>query len=532
MNQNWGLRKFKKVVIPFIILMAFTYCEKPERVLKVTVLPPEDGLITYSSAVLKGEIIDVGSQTVEEFGITISGSSSFSYSTPNPVNSTVLKGIFEVQFTNLERNKDYYYRAYTVVNGSVIYSRETQHFKTKDSQMATVVAGNPTEITTNSVHISGEVTYDGGEVVTSRGFCWDTTVNPIITRCLDTTINGSGSGVFYERIRGLTEGTTYFIRAYATNIRGTSYNNSDVIITTLAFPSVTTTMTSATTPTEASGGGNVTSDGGAPLTGRGVCWNTTGNPTVWDNKTTDGIGLGSFTSLLTDLQPGTLYYVKAYATTLVGTSYGQQVLFNTKISDIDGNVYKTVTIGTQVWMAENLKTIRFNNGDLLGTTTPATLDISGEIEPKYQWPYLGDKYNIPTYGLLYTWYAAIDSRSLCPTGWHIPSYSEVYIMLNFLGGDTVAGNKLREVGIAHWPAPNTGSNNASGFTALPGGYRSSIGIEYGFEGLLSEALFWTSTLSAVDYAWSFSVRYYYFNTVYVGYSRLSNGYSIRCIKNY
>lgn len=88
------------------------------------------------------------------------------------------------------------------------------------------------------------------------------------------------------------------------------------------------------------------------------------------------------------------------------------------VTDIDGNVYHTVTIGTQVWMVENLKVTKYRNGDLIGTTTPATLDISGEAEPKYQWVYDGKESNVSTYGRLYTWYAITDNRNVCPKGWH------------------------------------------------------------------------------------------------------------------
>ena len=94
------------------------------------------------------------------------------------------------------------------------------------------------------------------------------------------------------------------------------------------------------------------------------------------------------------------------------------------VTDIDGNVYKTIIIGVQTWMAENLRTKRYNNGDLIETTTPATLDINAEIIPKYQWAYSGYEDNVATYGRLYTWYTLTDSRKVCPSGWHVPSDAE------------------------------------------------------------------------------------------------------------
>jgi uncharacterized protein (TIGR02145 family) len=102
------------------------------------------------------------------------------------------------------------------------------------------------------------------------------------------------------------------------------------------------------------------------------------------------------------------------------------------MTDPDGNVYTSVTIGTQVWMVENLKTTKYRNGDLIGTTNPATLDISTEPTPKYQWAYEGNESNVVTYGRLYTWYAATDPRNVCPTGWHVPSDVEWTTLENYL----------------------------------------------------------------------------------------------------
>jgi len=158
------------------------------------------------------------------------------------------------------------------------------------------------------------------------------------------------------------------------------------------------------------------------------------------------------------------------------------------INSRDNKRYKIVKIGTQVWMAENLRTIKYRNGDLIGTTSPASKDYSSESKPKYQWAYDGIETNVPTYGRLYTWYALTDSRKVCPTGWHLPTKSEWAILINYLGSDS-AGSKMKETGTAHWLSPNIATNE-SGFTAIPGGLRP---FESGFLYIDILATWWSSS---------------------------------------
>jgi uncharacterized protein (TIGR02145 family) len=162
------------------------------------------------------------------------------------------------------------------------------------------------------------------------------------------------------------------------------------------------------------------------------------------------------------------------------------------VKDIDGNVYRTITIGTQVWMAENLKTTKYRNGDLIGTTTPVTLDIEGESTPKYQWAYDGNKTNVATHGRLYTWYVATDSRNVCPTGWHVPSDAEWTTLTDYLIKNGY-GTGDKGMDIAKSLSATTGwvpddslcsvgndqvNNNRTGFTALPSGARLEDGNFY------------------------------------------------------
>ena len=196
---------------------------------------------------------------------------------------------------------------------------------------------------------------------------------------------------------------------------------------------------------------------------------------------------------------------------------------NTKtlfITDVDGNTYKTVTIGSQCWMAENLKTKKYSNGDLIGTTSPATLDIGAEASPKYQWAFNGNESNVATYGRLYTWYAVTDPRNVCPTGWHVPTDAEWNTLTTFLGGICVAGGEL---------------NDDNGFNALPAGWRYIDGSFFEIE---ISGQWWSSTRYDADNAWYRYVRrdsawgYDWNNLLGISFQGVTrDGFSVRCIQD-
>jgi uncharacterized protein (TIGR02145 family) len=198
------------------------------------------------------------------------------------------------------------------------------------------------------------------------------------------------------------------------------------------------------------------------------------------------------------------------------------------VADVDGNVYKTVTIGDQIWMAADLKTTRYRNGDPIGTTSPATLDISSESTPKYQWAYAGDESNVATYGRLYTWYAAADSRGICPAGWHVATEDEWTALVDYLGGDSAAQNKLKEAGTSHWNTPNTGATNESGFTALPGGNRWVYGR---FFGIRNFTHWWTATEYDSQSAWRRVLSKDAPADHFQGWSGKKVGWLVRCMRD-
>ena len=198
---------------------------------------------------------------------------------------------------------------------------------------------------------------------------------------------------------------------------------------------------------------------------------------------------------------------------------------NYPINDTDGNVYgKTVTIGTQTWMAENLKTTKYSNGDTIGTTT---LDISGESAPKYQWAYNGDEKMVDIYGRLYTWYAVTDSRNVCPEGWHVPTDDDWTTLITFLGGEDLAGGKLKDAGTTHWLTPNADATNETNFTALPGGYRY---ITATFTYLGNRGFWWSSTEHSAPLGY-FLTMSSLFGFVSRDGTNKQYGFSVRCIRN-
>jgi hypothetical protein len=192
---------------------------------------------------------------------------------------------------------------------------------------ATLTTTAATAITVNTATSGGNITYDGGFPVTARGVCWSTSLNPTVADA--HTSNGTGSGVFISSLTGLLHSTTYHVRAYATTSISTFYG-SDITFTTSAWtPTLTTAAASAITAYTATSGGNITANAGFTVTARGVCWATTLNPVVTGSHSTNGGGNGVFVSSLTGLTPGSIYHVRAYATSSVGTAYGPDITFTT-----------------------------------------------------------------------------------------------------------------------------------------------------------------------------------------------------------
>jgi hypothetical protein len=190
----------------------------------------------------------------------------------------------------------------------------------------TVTLGTLTTITTTTVTIGGKITSDGGVALTDLGACWGVNQNPAIS---DNKVTGSiSAGSITGFIAGLTPGVTYYVRLYAANPVGIGYSSQTSFKTLTSAPLVSTSELSAITSTSATSGGNISCDGGAAVTARGVCWSTSQNPSISNSKTSDGTGDGSFTSNITGIDSHTVFFIRAYATNSIGTGYGNEVYLN------------------------------------------------------------------------------------------------------------------------------------------------------------------------------------------------------------
>lgn len=324
------------------------------------------------------------------------------------------------------------------------------------------------------------------------------------------------------------------------------------------LPIVTTNTITSITANSATCGGDVTSNGASSVTARGVCWSTSQNPTVSESYTTDGSGTGSFTSNITGLTTGTTYYVRAYATSSAGTSYGEQRSFTavdtagdpcpgvSTVTDYDNNTYNTVQIGNQCWMKENLRTTHYSDG------TSIPLGSSGSNTTAYCYYPDDSVSNVGTYGYLYNWPAVMGNSSsssanpsgvqgICPTGWHVPSDAEWIQLSDYVGSQTQYQCSANSAYIAKALASTSGwaiimsnlcavglepsSNNSTGFSALPAGCYGSNLSSFG-----SDADFWSATQIYGNFVYyrqiTYSGAYLYRNA-----NDKSYGYSVRCLRD-
>lgn len=326
--------------------------------------------------------------------------------------------------------------------------------------------------------------------------------------------------------------------------------NSKVILD----PNVTTIDVSKITDTSAICGGLIVDDGGGSISAKGICWGTTTSPTIDVNKTTEGTDTNSFTSTIPNLQPNTTYYFRAYASNSKGTAYGTEKSFTTATKtlsiptpvlgtaiDQESKSFKTVVIGNQTWMAENLNVIHYNDGTEIPNIK--TDSVWNKLTTGAYCNYNNDSTAISN-GNLYNWYA-VNTGKICPTGWHVPDSKEWLTLVNYLikngynyNSETTENNIAKSLAstskwdsssIAGCIGNNPSINNTSGFNALPSSFRNSKGSLVG-----NYASWWTATWFEPDNALRANLSYNkssFYDCEVCSYEYRWDGLSVRCVKD-
>jgi len=302
--------------------------------------------------------------------------------------------------------------------------------------------------------------------------------------------------------------------------------------------SIETLPVTSITPFSAESGGIISHNGIQKVLSQGLCWGKEENPTLADNYSISDQDIGTFQSEIINLNANFTFYARAFYTTSIDTVYGNVVEFITPdylifnpdleygtLTDVDGNVYKTITIGNQTWMAENLKVTHFRNGEPIpNETDPEKWGNFNITTSAYCW-YNNDVSYKKAYGAMYNWYAASDVRNIAPEGWHIASVEDWQTLSTSLGNN---GNRLRERTTAHWMDGNFNrfASNDTGFTAVAGGFVAPSG--FGFMGIgEGAAYFWTN-----EGTWDGSKSALITWDITVGaMSPNCRGYNIRCVKD-
>jgi uncharacterized protein (TIGR02145 family) len=403
------------------------------------------------------------------------------------------------------------------------------------------------DITETAAKLCGTIPSDGGAPVLSRGICWNTIGMPALSD--NNATNGTGTGAYNCPVIGLKAGTIYFTRAFATNSAGTTYGAQKQFKTTgkAALATVLTVKVGDILGTSASANGNITALGGDSVSIRGVCWNTKKKPTIANSVVIDRSGKLNFVCYAAGLTPLTTYYLRAFATNSSGTAYGEEQQFTTGAATVDGSfdykgrTYTYTTIGTQTWMSENLAWL----------PTVSSFTVGSNDKPFYYvYGYEGSNVdsakateNYKKYGVLYNWKAA---TTACPTGWHLPGQEEMNIFTDYLTnygygrggyGNRIAKSLASTTGWERSIYPGTvgnepGTNNQSGFNAIPGGqcYSLPVGVS---TNIGKGSIFWSATENLRDPVYGFSLVLFYSRDIATPYPNADkkNGFSVRCLKD-
>jgi uncharacterized protein (TIGR02145 family) len=506
--------------------------------------------VTASSGTLNGNVTSDGNATITQRGFYWSETNDTPDSGDNKEIVSGTTGSFTKTISELQPNTTYYFRAFAT-NSKGTTTGDVLSFKTtQELSLPTVQTNAATDISTSSGTLNGNVSSDGNATITQRGFYWSETNGTPDSGDNKEIVSGT-TGTYSKSINSLQSNTTYYFRAFATNSKGTT--TGDVLsFKTAQELSLPTVQTNAATDISTSSGtlnGNVTSDGNATITQRGFYWSETNQtPNDNDNKEIVSGTTGTYSRTISSLQANTTYYYSAFATNSEGTATEEVLSFKTSeeqgnetgtfTDSRDGNTYKWVKIGEQVWMAENLAYLPEVSSASEGSYNEKHYYVNNYYGNDIATAKSKDNYKI--FGVLYNWPATME---VCPEGWHLPSDTEWSILLKYLMDNGYGWDYYNSIAKAiaskdYWnvnlgvgypesvPGVNPELNNSSGFNGLPAGLRGTgyftVPGRYGN--------YWSSTPFDDNNAW-----YIHFaetsSKVSIYYNIKELGYSIRCIKD-
>lgn len=518
-----------QLFVYFLILSLSTHyaCKKKESFsLKTTDVTD----IQAYSATSGGTVIDDGGSPIINCGVCWSTNALPTVADNNTL-SPFTSNNFTSYLTGLEPGTSYWVRAYATNNKGTWYGNQV-YFATYPELPS--ITTDISSITPTSAVVSGHLKYGKGIFIQKAGVCFSKSENPTIDDNFIECILEEDS--FSANLKKLVGGVLYYARPYVIVTLAANahlfiiYGNQVSFSTFQILPTITTLPVSAIDITTATASGYVPGNGGEHLISRGICLDTTSVPSLTNCIPIEG-DEGYFHVNLENLLPGTDYYYRAYATNSVGTVYGEIQHFTTHygtVSDVSGNIYKTIRIGAQIWMKENLKTKKYNDDTDIQLITS---DSEWGITPTPAFCFYNNN-EFTIFGALYNWYA-VNTGKLCPVGWHVPSYEDWNILSTYLGGDETAGLKLKEVGSLNWidPVP---ADNSSNFTALPGGYRVRDEFVYAcfYNGLLHEGWWWATNSVSADSTFANCRALRSYNSAFPeqGMNK-HNGLSVRCVKD-
>lgn len=381
---------FLVMVLGVMLPLLFAGCKKKEDG-KLTVTTKPIAEIGANNAKSGGNVTATGNATAGTCGVCWSESPS---PTTNDYFTTDIIGLGEYisVMNNLKASTKYYVRAYaTLSSGVVMYGEEMDFTTLSDGGgngggdgTLSVLTNDATQITASSAVCGGNVTINGEVTVTVKGVCFGTSHTPTLEN--QHTSDGQGAGAFTTNLTGLAASTVYYARAYATSNLGVTTYGNEISFTTQAdggggaqgdLPIVITNEITEITRNTAKGGGVVNSDGGSPVTARGLCWSTSSDPTLSNSTAFGGMGTGPFNVQMTDLEIGTTYYVKAYATNSAGTAYGNEVSFTTKGLPPQGAI-------NGLFSVSETKQVYFSQGNLQYQASTNTWRFA-----EHQWDWVG-----------------------------------------------------------------------------------------------------------------------------------------------